>query len=121
MSDSIMMLAAALLLGATGAGLVVPNVDFNNFTYAKHPCGPKPIALHNGHGDYDLPDQRVTLSLDMGSVYRGRLGQRDAAVVVLSCGAPVGSESGAYAFAIDGSRATYLETVGDLMSGEGGY
>jgi hypothetical protein len=111
----------ALLLGATSLGLVAPSVDFNNFTYATHPCGPKPTAMRNGHGDYDLPGQEVTLSLDMGAVYRGRLGHRDAAVVVLFCGLPVGSDSSAYAYAIDGSRATLLKYLGDVSADSGGY
>jgi len=57
----------------------------------------------------------------MGAVYRGRLGQRDAAVVVLSCGLPVGSDSSADAYAINGSRATYLKHLGDVSADSGGY
>lgn len=114
-------LAVALLLAATGLGSAPPNVDFNNFTYATHPCGSKPTTMHNGHGDYDLSGQGVTLSLDMSAVYPGRLGQRDAAVVVLSCGLPVGSDSSADAYAINGSHATYLKHLGDVSAGEGGY
>ncbi|HXN08462.1 MAG TPA: hypothetical protein VN860_02240 [Candidatus Acidoferrales bacterium] len=116
-------LAVALLLGAVGLVYAAPNVDFNNFTYATNPCGPNPTTMRNGHGDYEgPPDQGVpTFSLDMGAVYRGRLGQRDAAVVVLSCGLPVGSGSSADAYAINGSHATYLKHLGEVSAGSGGY
>jgi hypothetical protein len=114
-----MMGALCAVLAATSLALGAPTVDFNNFTYTSHPCGPKPVTMVKGHAPYDRGD--VSFSVDMGAVFRGKLGNRDAAVVVLYCGLPVGSDSDAYAYAIDGSQATLLKSLGSVSAGSGGY
>lgn len=79
------------------------------------------MTMRDGHADYDMPSIAQTLSLDLSAVYPGRLDNRDVAVVVLSCGLPVGSDSAAYAYAITGTKATFLKSIGDVSAGEGGY
>jgi hypothetical protein len=111
----------ALLAGAISRGAAAPNVDFNNFTYAHNPCAETPITMTKGSGEYSSGPGDPSFTLDMGAVYKGTLGGRATAVVVISCGLPVGSISSADAYAIDGSHATYLVHLGRVDASSGGY
>ncbi|GAC1499310.1 MAG: hypothetical protein NVS1B14_02730 [Vulcanimicrobiaceae bacterium] len=104
---------------AAEKGACMP-VDFQNFVYAQHPCGSGTIVMHHGHGDYDYHHEQ-TFSLDFGKVYRGTVAGRPFAVVVLSCGLPVGSSSRADIYAISQSRALFVAHAGDVNAGSGGY
>jgi hypothetical protein len=74
--------------------------------------------MHAGEGEQDV--NGTALSLYLEQVVYGELAPGQTfAVVRLSCSPPVGSESAAYLYAIEGGKATYVRTLVNLFVGEG--
>jgi hypothetical protein len=118
----------AIVLASVALGAAAPaaaGVDFKNFSYAHHPCGPNPVPMRGGHGDYPDKDPRVDPGTVFGlgwlATHGGRIGTRNVAVVALYCETHPGTNQSADVYAIDGSRATYLRHVADIYTNSGSW
>lgn len=101
--------------------LYAPPVDFQNFTYAVHPCAANiPVAaiVRSGSFDYFDPKMGQGFTISVVSVVQGslRAGTQQAAVI-LSCQFPIGGTASAYLFDLSGNAATLLGKIADANWG----
>ena len=97
--------------------LVLPPVDYANFTYTTNPCAtnvPVAAVMRKGRFSYQDPSTAAGFDLHVASVTRGsmRAGTRQA-VVVIACDFPVGGTAAAYLYDERANGPVLLKKVGE--------
>lgn len=102
------MIVALLVAANLFAG-----VDFDELRFDPGPCyANEPVQVHGGAAQYESATLGSTINVSVDKVFRGNLGGKAVAVVLVTCEMPGTFGNSARLFELDRGHASYLLDIG---------